>query len=772
MMTAQRPAAPGSRRRWLAVSTGLGLTEALAQVLLLRELLVGFRGNELSLGISLAAWLLWVALGSAAGGRLLRPRTAQRVTSGAWAAALSILLLGTLPLAAIWFARDLRAIFGIAWGEFIPVSRLVHATAFLIAPVGFVAGMAFPIICRAAEARAGVSPGRVYLAESLGFLVGGAATFATADIITPFAGAVVTAVVAAAFALVAAWDSRAGRYAVACWAALAAAALVLGAPARLERGSLRNLYPQQHIVASRYSRYGSWVALAHGEQVSFYHNGALAFTAPDVIAAETLAHLALLQHPRPRRVLLLGGGMDGTAAELLKYPRLRLDYVELDPAVVALAHAVGKGAQLDFEQVMSNPRLRFSRCDGRLFVKRAAAAGADYDVIIVNLPEPATALLNRFYTIEFFTEAKRALSPQGVLCVGLPSAENYIGPEMQALHGSIYHSLRRIFGEVVITPGEHSYFFASASGSFPTADAAELARRWQRRRVPTRYFGPYYLEAILLPGRVEFVRQSCESAPRAINRDFRPVGYFYNVAVVGLAEGVLAPGAVTRMRRLALPLLVLVGLALFGVPFMLSRRGERLHRGAVIGGVAAAGLAGMTLEVCLLFAFQVLRGHIYSQVGVLVAVFMAGVAAGTWIEGRALAAQRRPQRRWLAWLIAGAAVTAITPLLLSILQVSAAASGWLSAAVIAALIAAGGAMVGALFPLAVRMLGESAKAAGAVYAADVAGAAVGAFAAAVVVLPLVGLPGTCWIAAAILCAMAVVGALILGGAAALRRADL
>ncbi len=809
----QRQHAPLSASRWLAAAAGLGLTSAVAQVLLLRELLVGFRGNELSLGITLAAWLAWVAVGSAVGGRVSRgpstgsgppprkERGPSRATSRGgqanetpgrtWALAVSLLLLGILPAVSIWFARDLRGILGVAWGEFIPLPRLALATALLIAPVAFAAGLAFPLVCAAAARCANVRAGKIYLAESIGFLVGGVLTFATADVAPPFFAAFATATLAAVFAMLALWESV-GRWAAAAWLAITAAALLTGIPARIEGESLRNLYPGQRIVASAYSRYGTWVALAHAAQISFYHNGALAFAAPDPMAAETRAHLTMLQHPRPRRVLLIGGGVDGTAAEILKHPAVRLDYVELDPALVMLAR---RCLHVNTTALLAHPRLRFSQCDGRLFVKRAARSRAAYDVIIVNLPEPATALLNRFYTIEFFSEARRLLRPQSVLCVGLPAAENYIGPEMQALHGSVYHSLRRVFRDIVVTPGDHSYLFASPRRGFLSADARRLASRWQAQAVPARYFGPYYLEAILMPERVRFVQHSFKSAPRAINHDFRPVGYFYDVALAGLAEGMLSPGAAARVRRLPVPVLAAVGLALLLIPFALSPRGPRLHRGAIIGGVAVAGFTGMTLEVCLLFAVQVLNGHVYSQVGALVAIFMVGLAAGAYTQAQAVARRRgprmarpvgplakpcgppsRPRRglgtwrrqsrlatRWLGWLIAGAVLAAAAPLLLSALESNALPSDLLPVAVIGLLMACGGAVVGALFPLAVAMLGESPRAAGVIYAADLAGAGVGALATAVVALPLLGLDQTCWAAAVMMAAAAAISAVALIG---------
>jgi spermidine synthase len=235
-------------------------------------------------------------------------------------------------------------------------------------------------------------------------------------------------------------------------------------------------------------------------------------------------------------------------------------------------------------------------------------------------------------------------------------------------------------------------------------------------------------------------------------------------------------------------------MALLVIPFALSRRGQRLRRGPIIGGAAVAGLTGMTLEVCLLFAVQVLNGHVYSQVGALVAVFMAGLAAGAYSQGQAVARRKRLRARWLGWLIAGAAVATATPLLLSALEALPALNDRLSLAAIGGLMACGGAVVGALFPLAVAMLGESApldvardgprsfprggpepvaprrarddpepgrrvegpRAAGVIYAADLTGAAVGALVTAVVALPLLGLAQTCWAAALMMGAAAAI----------------
>ena len=45
----------------------LGIVCQLGQIVLLRELLMVFHGNELSIGIVFSAWMIWVGVGSRVG---------------------------------------------------------------------------------------------------------------------------------------------------------------------------------------------------------------------------------------------------------------------------------------------------------------------------------------------------------------------------------------------------------------------------------------------------------------------------------------------------------------------------------------------------------------------------------------------------------------------------------------------------------------------------------------------------------------------------------
>ena len=90
----------------------LGFTAVIAQVVLMRELIVVFYGNEISLGLMLSSWLLWTSAGSVVLGRIGAhgPPPVRRV------AVLQVLLALALPLT-ILAVRSSKLIFRPLPGE-------------------------------------------------------------------------------------------------------------------------------------------------------------------------------------------------------------------------------------------------------------------------------------------------------------------------------------------------------------------------------------------------------------------------------------------------------------------------------------------------------------------------------------------------------------------------------------------------------------------------------------------------------------------------------
>jgi spermidine synthase len=472
---------------------------------------------------------------------------------------------------------------------------------------------------------------------------------------------------------------------------------------------------------------------------------------------------ALAQRPEARNVLLVSGGVGGTAREILKYPVNRIDYVELDPLILELGRKY-------LPANLADPRIHVINTDGRLFLKQKAArqegqasrrprgrlAGETaapltdqgYDLIILDLPAPATAQLNRFYTVEFLAEAKRALARNGVLSFSLGHYENYVSPELARLLASAYRTVKCSFPNILVIPGGRVFFLASEGPLF-----ADIAGRLEQRQIKTKLVNRHYLEATLAPDRMaDLVRAVAQ--PAALNKDLSPILYFYHLR--------------HWMSQFNVHLGPLQGVLLLMLGFYLVR----LRRSAFV--LFASGFAASALEIVLLLAFQVLCGSVYHQVGLIVTVFMLGLALGAWLTTRARrrvplfssglrtsdCAPKAGAKEGL-WLLAAAiaAYALFLPLLLPGLDRLGGTAGLLLLVktLIAGLTFVLAALVGMQFPLANQLESAATPASlSRLYTADFVGASLGALLACTLLIPLLGVPGVCLLTAAVNALAAVV----------------
>ena len=151
----------------------IGFVAIVAQILLIRELLVIFYGNELSTAIVLASWLVWTSLGSATLGRITDAISHKQRVFG-----LVQLLLALLLPASIIMVRSSRLLWNIPVGEVIDLARMLGISFAILAPFCFLSGFLFALGCSLhseATGGRGKSVGSVYLLEAIGSGVGGVA---------------------------------------------------------------------------------------------------------------------------------------------------------------------------------------------------------------------------------------------------------------------------------------------------------------------------------------------------------------------------------------------------------------------------------------------------------------------------------------------------------------------------------------------------------------------------------------------------------------------
>ncbi len=775
-VTMPRAKQPASAVR--AALTLIGFSAVIGQIVLMRELIVVFNGNEISLGIMLSTWLFWTAAGSGlSSGFALGGNNARRAV-----AALES-LLGVSLLPTIWALRASRSFFQTVPGELVgPVPMLLTSLACL-SLFCVVAGSLFVAATRMYEqecaASARVATSSAYLLEAAGSGFGGIlASIVLLRFLGSFQIATVVALLnlcMAAVLLLRMSRKQLGAATVA--AALFAVVLVTVvlliyvAPA-LDRSAQARQWRGFRLVGSRDSIYGNLAVIETGNETgkirSIYDNGVILANAPDESAAEEAVHYALLEHPAPRQILMIGGGVNGSIAQALKHPTVeRIDYVELDPALIDMARQFFPAQSAP---VASDPRVHMHYADGRYFLRNylrnyPKTAGDTFDVIILNVPDPQTAQLNRFYTAEFFRSARDRLASGGLLALQLRSSEDYISPDLAEFLRCIHHTLREVFPYVVAVPGETIHFFAATRPNVLTDNPQTLMARLQERNLKTQYVREYFIPFRMMPDRMEQVREQLRPLPSTpVNRDFEPIAYYFDVVLwstqfkLGYSRWFRAAAHITFTGVIDAVLVVTLFVAVL-LAFVPTR--EKRARSSAACCMAATGFTLMALQIFLLLAFQSVYGYVYHQLAILIAMCMAGIAFGSWLGIRRIRFSDRPPYRTMTatqFLLAfsGPALIFVVSLLS---KISGMATTWLAAQfVFPALAALCGMLGGYQFPIATEIYlydydYDSARGGrsrlGTLYAIDLLGGCAGALLLSSYLIPVFGFWKTAWLSAAV-----------------------
>jgi spermidine synthase len=738
----------------------IGCSAVLGQIVLMRELMAVFNGNEISLGILLATWLFWIAMGSIVCSALAQhERHVRRMV-----AALECLLGISLPLT-VWALRWSKSLFQTVPGELVGPLPVLLASLICMSLFCVIAGALFVSAARMMSIESAVDARRAssaaYLLEAAGSAVGGiVASLVLLRFLSPFQIAGLVLLMNLLIASVLWLRMSRKQIAVALAAAtLVAVSLLLEVAPRMERLAQTLEWRGFHLLASRDSIYGNLTVIATGNNRSLYENGLILASTPDESAAEESVHYALLEHPAPKRVLLIGGGAGGSVPQALKHPTVeRIDLIELDPALIRMARDY-----LPADSAPADPRVYLHYTDGRAYLN---ATRDSFDVIIVSLPDPQTAQLNRFYTAEFFRSARNHLAPDGLLALQLRSSEEAISPDLAEFLRCIDRTLHEVFPNVVAIPGETIHFIAATRPGLLTDDPRVLVERLLARHLKTRYVREYFIPFRMMPDRMEQARGELQPLPATqVNRDFSPIAYYYNTV---LWSAQFKPVYANWLRAAARARFstVLGGtlIVLFSVAALLGFAPARERRApsAAVCSMAATGFTLMALEIILLLAFQSIYGFLYRQLAILIALFMAGMAVGSWLGLRHIHRDHRPACRAVA--ITQFILALAAPLLMLVVSLLARLSGtaaiWLAAqCVFPALAALSGILGGYQFPLAAQLYGESGeRRLGWLYAIDLLGGCAGALLLSAYLIPVFGFWRTAWLTAAVNLAPALLAA--------------
>lgn len=184
------------------------------------------------------------------------------------------------------------------------------------------------------------------------------------------------------------------------------------------------------------------------------------------------AHVPMLLHPAPRRVLSICFGVGNSLSSLAQYPVERIDAVELSPGVIEAAPLF----RVTNRDVLADPRVRLWIHDGRNFL---LTSHDRFDVIRLDPPELHTAGVVNLYTLEFFELAREHLAPGGIFSIWVNIA---ITPEEDIR--AIVRTAAEAFPYVSIWHSPELYSWVINGSATPRPpDLQMLARHFEDPRV-------------------------------------------------------------------------------------------------------------------------------------------------------------------------------------------------------------------------------------------------------------------------------------------------
>jgi spermidine synthase len=662
---------------------GTGISSIAIQIITVREFLSQFAGNEITISLVLFCWLILGGFGS-----LVSKYFTKKSVTIYSVIALVTALFPFIQISAIRVFRDTVFIHGESPG-FYPIFFFIFTFS---APYAFLIGFLLPYSLSVIRRAGGeFTSGKLYITDNIGDIAGGVLfSFILVYLLSPFQIIVVTSSMLILISLVLIIHAR--RYLLFGAGIISVVVFLHFALEKsFEISTLVSQYGPD-IVSYRESPYGRIVLTKERGQYTIWESGTPAYFTFNITAAEEKVHYPLSQLDHIEDVLLVGGGIGETLDEILKYSPRRIDYVELDPTLITLARNSG----------LLDPKGRVTTvlADGRRYIAQSQQC---YSAIILDLPEPDTFQINRFYTKEFFSCCKKVLTKDGILSFSLKANPNYLSEERARKLSSIYNTVKVHFRNVLLIPGEEIYFLASDEGL-----SADIPLKLRKKSIITTYIDGFYYGNVTKE-RIRFINESIDP-DEFVNTDLRP-----RVINIMFREWFKKYG--TSPNWFIIFLIVVIG-----VYVSVIRKEEFV--------LFSTGFAVMGVEMLILFSFQVLYGYIYLKVGVVITSFLFGLLPGAILgnkwRGRGrdtlIKAEAGMIILLMAYLVWVVFYESMMPELVFFLY------GFFFSM-----------LCGVQFPVAAEIIGEERSPAAGLLAADLVGAGTGTLAIGTLLIPLLGI---------------------------------
>ena len=555
----------------------LGICSLATQTVFIRFILSSQIGGELYAAIAIGCWIGWVGFGSLIGHRITQRRRRQ-----IWL----ISSLVKLPLAFLIFLYP-----GFFTGVLDPL-RFLPLAIFGMAPTGILYGFLFPLLI-GPETKAS----HIYRNEAIGSLIGGlAASLWVVSGSGDFGFLLIISMLELSRFL-----SRKRTLPI---LGIAGVVLAVTLNPYLDRAALKIRWPGFNAVDVAHGLSGRWSLLARGDQIVIIHNGQQIGVIPDRASTEEALLWPFLFYPDADNILLIG------------YEGIRID--EYLPAGVKPLMLYSDRAYTRLDVPDTSPY--------EIGDPLSLATQSGFDIVSVLLHGAGNLYDYRMETDLFFERCAGFLNDDGILYVSAISDENYLAPALADYLSSLKNTLSVYFDSIVAIPGARVGFVCFQDDG-RRAEPDDLFTGFQQVNIESPYFNLPLIINRLAEFRISNLENSLDETAHP-NGVLKPMSVLRYLGWQGSVFG--AAGSVFDIYTP--PYIFIVFVLLLIVPLLLAAL--RKLRFSPIFGTMGLGFVGMSFEIGIIYLFQTLFGSLHLHLGMILAIFMAGLALGATYSQR------------------------------------------------------------------------------------------------------------------------------------------
>ena len=581
-----------------------GFISAIGQIILLRELMIELNGNEIIFSIFLSLWLLLVAAGTFAFG-FLKDKLKNEKTLY-----FSTILLIFILMFQFVLIHKIVPLFSDISGELIKLPTLFSVAFLVLLPGCFFIGFLFPLNCAINSNRNSIK--KVYIMESVGMAIGGLIFFVLINFMNNFS--IVTISAAISFLLM---------FIILKKKSVIIFILILFIISIFSSYLFINSYAARYrpnrLILSQDSKFGRFDVTLSQNQENYYWDGELFGNSQNFNQTEELINFVFLQHPNPKKILLVGGLLNGYAEQIFKIDnRARIDYLEMEKNIISFYRRKHPNLSDKIRFIIDDP------------IKYFLKTHSEYDLIFIDVPDPTSLFLNRFYTREFFQTVKNHLADKNAIFVcTVSNSANFLIPELAKLNGIIWGTLKTVFPNVVFVPASKSLYIAGNS-DYVSNNSGILIRRANEKNLVGNWFNSALIFDVCNPSRITYFKNAISKYENEINGNLFPKAYLLTILFWTKHLNFDLNQYFASAENLKIPILFAVFFSVIVFSYLFGKQTAFKQT----YNIMSISFFAFVMQLILIYLTQIYFGFVYLIISLFTVSFMLGLTLGFQIGSR------------------------------------------------------------------------------------------------------------------------------------------